>query len=118
VSCPRILKQRQGTKHTRWPISSGQAFPCLTALSFCPSAFEEDELRDEAWTQVQANLARLRGRDSRMTFAVRSSALAEDSAHASFAGAFETVLGVCNDDEVHTALVTVRQSRRSDRAEA
>ena len=93
-------------------------FPTPDGFVVLPSAFVEDRLRDEAWTQVQAHLVRLRRREPRVMFAVRSSALAEDSAHASFAGAFETVLGVRDDDEVHSALLTVRQSRRSERVQA
>jgi pyruvate,water dikinase len=69
----------------RYPIPDG----CV----IMPEAFDGDELKPEAWTQVRAFLAQLRKGQMDTAFAVRSSALAEDSAQASFAGEFETVLG-------------------------
>ena len=65
-----------------------------------PAAFAGDELTDEAWAQVQAHLAHLRRGSKQTSFAVRSSALSEDSAQMSFAGEFETVLNVQADDEI------------------
>jgi rifampicin phosphotransferase len=59
-----------------------------------PSAFEGNALTPAAWTQAQALLSALRSRNCQTAFAVRSSALSEDSAQASFAGEFETVLDV------------------------
>lgn len=46
------------------------------------------------------HLDALRQNDNGAHYAVRSSAVSEDSAHASFAGEFETVLDVKNDQEV------------------
>ncbi len=77
-----------------------------------------DRLRAEAWAEVQAHLVRLRGDDPQAAFAVRSSALAEDSARASFAGEFETILDVRTDAAVRSAIHTVRQSRHSERVQA
>jgi phosphohistidine swiveling domain-containing protein len=77
-----------------------------------------DELPAGAWAEVQAHLARLRGDDPQAAFAVRSSALAEDSARASFAGEFETVLDARTDEAVRSAIHTVRQSRHSERVRA
>jgi pyruvate,water dikinase len=48
-----------------------------------PAAFSGDELTGEAWAQVQAQLVRLRRNAIDDSFAVRSSALSEDSATAS-----------------------------------
>jgi phosphohistidine swiveling domain-containing protein len=96
-----------------YPVPDG--FIILTA------AFVGDELTDEAWGQVQAHLARMRrdghdGMDN--SFAVRSSALCEDSAQASFAGEFETVLDMRTDDEIRQAIYTVRRSRHDARVQA
>lgn len=79
-----------------------------------PAAFSGDELRAEAWAQARRQLARLRRAES---FAVRSSALCEDSAQASFAGEFETVLDVRTDDEIRAAIGAVRRSRHSARVQ-
>jgi len=46
---------------------------------------------------------------------LRSSALSEDSAQASFAGEFETVLDVHTDEMIRAAIQTVRQSRWTER---
>lgn len=50
--------------------------------------------------------------------AVRSSAIGEDSADASFAGAHLTVLGVCGDDAVIAAIAAVRASGRDAGAQS
>ena len=84
-----------------------------------PTAFAGDELTFEGWQQVQAQLADLRKRQNgKPAFAVRSSALSEDSAQASFAGEFETVLDVHTDELVREAIHTVRRSRHSERVRA
>jgi len=83
-----------------------------------PAAFAGDELAAGAWAQVQDCLASLRRADLECAFAVRSSALAEDSAEASFAGEFETVLNVRTDEEIHEAIRTVARSWASERAQA
>jgi len=83
-----------------------------------PTSFIGDELTTEAWEQVQAHLTRLRQDDRDGSFAVRSSALSEDSAQASFAGEFETVLDVRTDEDIREAIYTVRRSRHSARVQA
>jgi len=90
-------------------------YPVPDGFVILPAAFAGDDLVAEAWAQVQANLARLRSNDSRAAFAIRSSACAEDSGRASFAGEFETVLDVRTDDEIRTAIAAVRRSRYSER---
>lgn len=82
-----------------------------------PSAFVGDELQKEAWLQVQAQLTRLRRGSREVSFAVRSSALEEDSAQASFAGEFETVLEVHTNEEIRVAIRTVRRSRHAKRVQ-
>jgi phosphohistidine swiveling domain-containing protein len=98
-------------------------FPMPGGLVILPTAFSGDELPPdtlsaEAWAQVRAHLARLRGNDPQAAFAVRSSALAEDSARASYAGEFETVLDVHDDEAVREAIGLVRRSRHAERVQA
>jgi phosphohistidine swiveling domain-containing protein len=83
-----------------------------------PAAFVGDELTMEAWALVQTHLARLRKNDRGDAFVVRSSALSEDSALASFAGEFETVLDVRTDEEIRQAIHVVRRSRHNARVQA
>ncbi|ACV63809.1 pyruvate phosphate dikinase PEP/pyruvate- binding [Desulfofarcimen acetoxidans DSM 771] len=91
---------------------SGYPVPC--GFIILPVAFENDELVPAAWAQVQSCLEQMRKDDDGISFAVRSSALCEDSSIASFAGQFQTVLDVCDDNEVRKAIQTVRRSRHSE----
>jgi phosphohistidine swiveling domain-containing protein len=93
-------------------------YPVPDGFVILPAAFAGDELSPDAWTQIKARLNRLRRRDPHIAFAVRSSALSEDSARASFAGEFETVLDARTGGEIRDAIRTVRRSRRSARVQA
>jgi phosphohistidine swiveling domain-containing protein len=93
-------------------------YPVPDGFVILSTAFVDDELTPAAWVQVQAHLDRLRGKDGKMAFAVRSSAMSEDSAQASFAGEFETVLNVQTDEEVRQAIHTVARSRQNERVRA
>ena len=88
--------------------------PVPDGVVLLPSSFAGDELTAEAAHWLAGELTRL-GRDRR--FAVRSSALSEDSADASFAGAYESVLEV-HPDQVSSAIATVRASGRAVRVSA
>jgi hypothetical protein len=90
-------------------------YPAPDGFVILPPAFDGDVLTPGAWNQARACLDRLRSDSTGMSFAVRSSALSEDSAQASFAGEFETVLDVQSDDAVRAAVETVRRSRRAER---
>jgi phosphohistidine swiveling domain-containing protein len=92
-------------------------YPVPEGFVILPAAFAGDELLPEAWTQVQAYIHRMRGKGESSAFAVRSSALCEDSAQASFAGEFETVLDVHSDEVIREAIHTVRRSRLSQRVQ-
>lgn len=81
-------------------------------------AFSGDELATEAWEQIQRHLADFRNKDHEVTFAVRSSALSEDTLQASFAGEFVTVLDVKTDAQIRDAILRVRRSRHSYRVQA
>jgi pyruvate,water dikinase len=93
-------------------------YPVPDGFVILPNAFDEEKLTAKAWMQMQPYLDRLRNGDPKITLAVRSSALSEDSAQASFAGEFETVLDVHTDETIRAAIRTVRQSRKSERVQA
>jgi len=105
-------------------------YPVPAGFVILPTAFADEELLPEAWEQAQVHLHHMCGNDTGTLLAVRSSALpqagrahatvSEDSAQASFAGEFETVLDVAADEtlRVREAIHTVRRSRRSQRVQA
>jgi Phosphoenolpyruvate synthase/pyruvate phosphate dikinase len=74
------------------------------------NAFENNQLREEARSDIEKCLETLSGN----TFAVRSSALSEDSAKTSFAGEFESVLDVTRVD-ILSAIEKVAASAKSER---
>ncbi|MEZ4619134.1 MAG: PEP/pyruvate-binding domain-containing protein [Caldilineaceae bacterium] len=76
------------------------------------------ELSPDARQQIVAHLQRLRGDTADAPVAVRSSALAEDSAQTSFAGEFESVLNVQTDAEFWAALDRVYRSAQTERVRA
>lgn len=87
-------------------------------LIVLPSAFVNDEISVEACQQLESKLARLCKSHLGASFAVRSSAVAEDSALASFAGEFETILDVQSYEAIRKAINTVRGSRHNERVKA
>jgi pyruvate,water dikinase len=93
-------------------------YPVPNGFIVLTSTFEDDALNPAAWEQISAALAKLRADQPGCSFAVRSSALSEDSAQASFAGEFETMLDVRDDDSIRRAITAVRQSRHAGRVAA
>ncbi|MDR3543505.1 MAG: PEP/pyruvate-binding domain-containing protein [Desulfosporosinus sp.] len=90
-------------------------YPVPEGFVIFPSAFIEEKLQDRAWDEIQAYLCDLEKNFKGMeNFAVRSSALSEDSALASFAGEFETVLNV-QVEKMREAIATVHGSSQSER---
>ena len=93
-------------------------YPVPDGFVILTSAFAGDELEPEAWRCVREQMTRLGGGDTAVACAVRSSAPIEDSTEASFAGQFETVLGVSEGEGLREAILAVRRSRRSRRVRA
>ncbi len=83
-----------------------------------PSAFLRDELTHDARSVLLDEVNRLRSKGESTLLAVRSSALSEDSAQASFAGEFESILHVQSDEALFQAIRDVRASRHSQRVQA
>ena len=81
--------RQAGVQVPRFVVVSAAAFEAMVALPDLPQAFLDE---------LQASLGQA-GLDKGF-LAVRSSALAEDGAKASYAGQFETVLGVQAAEEM------------------
>lgn len=90
-------------------------YPVPEGFVIMPSAFLGEKLNEKAWDEIQVFLNAIRKNKESVRFAVRSSALSEDSAQASFAGEFVTVLNVGTDQEIQGAIDTVFGSRQSER---
>ncbi|MDF2545175.1 MAG: phosphoenolpyruvate synthase [Anaerosolibacter sp.] len=90
-------------------------YPVPEGFVILPEAFLGEKLRGEAWNDILVFLNAIRKNHEEAMFAVRSSAISEDSAQASFAGEFETVLNVNTDHEIEEAIYTVFRSRESER---
>ncbi len=93
-------------------------YPVPDGFVVMPAAFDGDKLTTDSWEMVSANLAQLQRGGENAQLAVRSSALSEDSAQASFAGEFETILNVGTGTEIREAIHQVRRSRHSQRVAA
>ncbi|MEX0052948.1 PEP/pyruvate-binding domain-containing protein [Clostridium butyricum] len=93
-------------------------YPVPDGFVILPSAFKENILNQDAWNKIKHYLKEIRKDNESVLFAVRSSALSEDSAQASFAGEFETVLNVNTDEEIQSAIYEVFSSRESERVKA
>ncbi|MFE5322366.1 PEP/pyruvate-binding domain-containing protein [Paenibacillus sp. NPDC056579] len=90
-------------------------YPVPEGFVILPPAFDGDKLLDSAWEQVLSKVNAMRSGQRDILLAVRSSALSEDSAHASFAGEFETVLQVRSNEELMAAIDKVHESAQSER---
>lgn len=90
-------------------------YPVPAGFIIMPHAFSDDKIKSEAWEKVRECLIEMGKGKKHISFAVRSSALSEDSARASFAGEFETILGVISEDDVYDAIHKVKHSVKSER---
>ncbi len=95
-----------------------EGYPVPEGFVILPSAFEGEKLDENAWKEILSLLNAIRKNNEGALFAVRSSALSEDSAQASFAGEFETVLNADTDKEIQEAIYEVFRSRKSERVKA
>jgi len=93
-------------------------FPIPNGMVIFPDAFDNNQLIPSAWQDIQKILDEFKSEKPNASFAVRSSALSEDSAYASFAGEFETVLDVHSAPAVKAAIEQVQASRDSQRVKA
>lgn len=93
-------------------------YPVPDGFVLLSAAFEDEQLHPQAWQQAQGYLNALRQHNGVTHFAVRSSALSEDSAQTSFAGEFETVLNRESDAEILEAIYTVHRSTETERVKA
>ncbi|ASR46309.1 phosphoenolpyruvate synthase [Paenibacillus kribbensis] len=93
-------------------------YPIPDGFIVFPQAFKGERLEKKTWKEIIRYLEKLRKDHPNASFAVRSSALSEDSAVASFAGEFESVLEVETNDDVLKALDVVHYSQYSERVQA
>ncbi len=92
-----------------------KGYPVPDGFVILPYAFENEKLNSQAWNEIQIFLEDIRKVNENALFAVRSSALSEDSAQASFAGEFETILNVETNKEIQKAIEVVFSSKESER---
>ncbi|MCH5583866.1 PEP-utilizing enzyme [Shimazuella sp. AN120528] len=90
-------------------------YPVPDGFVILSTATGSDNLDDDVWTEVVTHLNKIRNRYPQAKFAVRSSALSEDSSEASFAGEFDTVLNQSTDEEIKEAVQTVIHSVHHER---
>jgi len=95
-----------------------RGYPVPEGFVVLPPAFQDEKLKEQAWEEIRVALNAIRKNNAGALFAVRSSALSEDSAQASFAGEFETVLNVSTDEAIQEAIYTVFRSREAERVKA
>ena len=89
--------------------------PVPPGLVILPAAFEQDGISTQAWQKTQKMIFKFRENNPQISFAVRSSALSEDSELTSFAGEFESILNVSEDLDLLAAINHVYESRLSER---
>src|SRR5690606_25567620 len=110
------LYDRAGGKGAMLARMPQEGYPVPPRTVLLANSFEDDgRLKSEAWEYIRMLVSHMRAQYPGIQFAVRSSALSEDSEKASFAGEFETVLNVQSDEEIKRAIHTVAASAHSER---
>ncbi|TGE35558.1 phosphoenolpyruvate synthase [Desulfosporosinus fructosivorans] len=112
------LQSLAGGKGSMLSIMYREGYPVPEGFVILPLAFQMEKLDNIAWAEIQVMFSEIRRKNKGALFAVRSSGLSEDSAQASFAGEFETVLNVKADKDIQEAIYTVFRSRKSQRVKA
>lgn len=102
-----------GGKGSSLCAMSAAGLPVPNGFVILSTAFKNNELKEEAIQDIHLSLDQLPDQ----IFAVRSSALSEDSIRTSFAGEFESVLDVTRAD-VFSAIKSVAASAQSERVTA
>jgi phosphohistidine swiveling domain-containing protein len=95
-------------------------YPVPDGFVILPEAFSEEEIKPKGWELVcrqyqQMINAAPETKDKSKTVAVRSSAIAEDSDSASYAGEFDSILNVDSEIGLKKAIDSVYRSRRNVR---
>src|SRR5206468_9098058 len=91
------------------PVPRGFVVPASTIASF-----EGDTIPAEAWREIVAAWRTL----AAPVVIVRSSAIGEDSADASFAGQLDSIPNVRDEPDLRHAILQCRRSRDSERVRA
>src|SRR5512133_4094343 len=115
---PASLYHLAGGKGSSLCRMSQSHYPVPDGLVILSTAFENGRLRPQAQAELLLQVAELRQGDAAARFAVRSSALNEDSAQSSYAGAFESVLNMQSDAEILAAVAKVSASASLERVQA
>lgn len=112
TALPMELAGMAGGKATNLAKLAQAGYPVPAGAVLLPKAFDQDQLTAAGSTALSAILQQL----GPGPYAIRSSALAEDSASASFAGAYESLLDIAAED-VAEAVAKVRSSRGANRVD-
>jgi len=111
---PHTLALCGGKAFALWRLKE-EGFPIPDWFVVSPNAFAEGVLTPETKREIEATLTRMRLRDAPL--AVRSSSVEEDATGSSFAGQFESYLGV-SASELERFVVKVWKSGYAERVAA
>ncbi|WP_019914749.1 PEP/pyruvate-binding domain-containing protein [Paenibacillus sp. HW567] len=111
------LQALAGGKGAMLSILYQKGYPVPEGFVVFPAALESGALQEGVREEIMEQAAAIRSKHPGARFAVRSSGLREDSAGASFAGEFESVLDVETDEQLWAALDTVYQSQFTERVQ-
>lgn len=114
---PEELQPSAGGKGGTLAFLYRLRLPVPYGFVIMPHAFDGDQLKETAWNAIKTKLHDYTKKNQGISFAVRSSALAEDSTQASFGGQFETELDV-DFNSLYQAILKIHESRMSDRVKA
>lgn len=103
-------KHKSGGKGATLATLFQKGYPVPNGFVIQANAFDKDRLIPEGKKQIQRCLLDLRQKTGECSFAVRSSALCEDSHSASYAGQFATILHIRTDEEIFHAIAQVHAS--------
>ena len=100
-----------GGKGASLSIMTKNKLPVPDGFIILSHSFENGKIKDEALREIKDYLS---NESENNSYAVRSSALLEDSMENSFAGAFDTILDVKKED-VLDSILKVAKSQNSNR---